>query len=231
MTSPKAFFLAATLLWSTLLLGQSPLDYPVETVVQMGHTDRINVMKFSNDGRFMVTGSADQNVKLWSVKSGREIRTFKGHQEGVEDLAIDLENGFIVSSGGTITGSEIKVWDIFTGQPKKTVKGGTALNLFNIDAWQWASQIRTLAIGPDGETMLWGEDNLGIRVGKITRKRGKEVINTDWEPNTIVFSPDGKYFAVLWLFLIHKKRQYSRSWHHHIPSERPFYYYIIFQLA
>jgi WD40 repeat protein len=195
MTSRNVLISIFILFGNTVTLGQVASEFPVETVVQKGHTDKINVMKFSRNGVFMVTGSADQNVKLWDLKSGREIRTFKGHQEGIEDIDIDLENGFIVSSGGTNRGSEIKVWDILTGEPKKTVKGGTALNLFNIDAWVWAFQIRTLAIGPDSETMLWGEDNLGIRIGKITKKRGKEVIDTDWQPNTIVFSPDGKYFA------------------------------------
>jgi WD40 repeat protein len=41
-----------------------------------GHKSDIDAVVFTSDGRFVVSGSTDGNIKFWDVKTGREARTF-----------------------------------------------------------------------------------------------------------------------------------------------------------
>ena len=47
-----------------------------------GHSDAVNSVAFSPDGRILACGGPDDNtIKLWDVASGRELRTLRGHSK------------------------------------------------------------------------------------------------------------------------------------------------------
>ena len=52
-----------------------------------GHTRGVSVVRFSPDGRWLASGSADRTVKLWNVSGGRFEASFEGHTLGINDLA------------------------------------------------------------------------------------------------------------------------------------------------
>ena len=52
------------------------------------HKMSIIDMELSNDGKFLVSGSGDQTVKLWDRISGKLLQTFKGHKDWVHSVAI-----------------------------------------------------------------------------------------------------------------------------------------------
>ena len=45
---------------------------------------RYGLVAFSQDGRRIVTGSADHTAKVWDAASGKELLTLKGHTNGIE---------------------------------------------------------------------------------------------------------------------------------------------------
>jgi WD40 repeat protein len=50
-----------------------------ELFVPLDHHSLISSFAFSPDHKYVLSGSSDKSLKLWDVKSGRQIRTFWGH--------------------------------------------------------------------------------------------------------------------------------------------------------
>ena len=49
-----------------------------------GHTQGVHSVALSADGRWALSGSYDNTLRLWEVASGRCVRTFEGHTNGCE---------------------------------------------------------------------------------------------------------------------------------------------------
>ncbi|EIN04141.1 WD40 repeat-like protein [Punctularia strigosozonata HHB-11173 SS5] len=52
----------------------------------VGHTDNIRSILISEDARYLLTGSSDASIKLWSLTSQRCLHTFTHHTESVWSL-------------------------------------------------------------------------------------------------------------------------------------------------
>ncbi|KAJ6610194.1 hypothetical protein B0H10DRAFT_2193503 [Mycena sp. CBHHK59/15] len=53
----------------------------------VGHTDNIRAILLSEDARYLLTGSADASIKLWSLATQRCLHTFTHHADSVWALA------------------------------------------------------------------------------------------------------------------------------------------------
>ena len=68
--------------------------------------------------RYMVTSALDSTIRLWETTTGRCLRTFFGHLEGVWALGADTLR--------IVSGAEdrmVKVWDPRTGKCERTFTG------------------------------------------------------------------------------------------------------------
>ncbi|KAG6833152.1 hypothetical protein H0H87_010539 [Tephrocybe sp. NHM501043] len=52
----------------------------------VGHTDNIRAILMSDDAKYLLTGSADASIKLWSLATQRCLHTFTHHTESVWSL-------------------------------------------------------------------------------------------------------------------------------------------------
>lgn len=68
--------------------------------------------------RYFLTSALDNTIRLWETESGRCIRTYFGHVEGVWTIAADTLR--IVSGSHDRT---VKVWDPRSGKSEKTFAG------------------------------------------------------------------------------------------------------------
>ena len=77
-----------------------------------GHTDKVTVIKFTNDGRNIVTGSEDKLIIVWELSSGHSLNVLEGHFDGVMCLEVSQDKLEIVSGGRD---GLVKLWDLTTG--------------------------------------------------------------------------------------------------------------------
>ena len=84
-------------------------DLSAERVLDLrGHTQMVQALACSRDGRRLATGSLDFTIKLWDTTTGEEILTLRGHTAGVLGVAFSPDGRRLAS--GSIDWTA-KIWD------------------------------------------------------------------------------------------------------------------------
>lgn len=68
--------------------------------------------------KYILTGGLDSTIRLWSVETGRCLKTFFGHVEGIWALAGDTLR-FVSGAQDSMT----KIWDARSGKCERTLTG------------------------------------------------------------------------------------------------------------
>ncbi|KAL6950139.1 ribosome assembly [Hanseniaspora vineae] len=76
-----------------------------------GHQKLVNHVAFSPDGRYIVSASFDNSIKLWDGRDGKFIATFRGHVAAVYQVSWSSDCRLLVSCSKDTT---LKVWDVKT---------------------------------------------------------------------------------------------------------------------
>ena len=84
-----------------------------------GHSDGVNSVTFSADGRYALSGSNDMTLKLWEVSTGLCFRTFEGHSGCVNSVCQSADGKYAISGSEDNT---LKLWDLSTGQCLRTIE-------------------------------------------------------------------------------------------------------------
>lgn len=82
-------------------------------LVQTGHTDKVMCVDYSADGNYVVTGGMDNQVKLWEVKTGLLVRSFRGHKGMVYQVKISKDGNYLYSC--SYDDFQFIKWDAKTG--------------------------------------------------------------------------------------------------------------------
>src|SRR5438045_3806906 len=97
-----------------------------ELVVQQGHENngsQIEAAAFSRDGAVVVTaGGQDFNAVLWDCATGRQVRSFEGHNYFIRSVSMSADGGRVLTSSDDGT---VRLWDSRTGAELSRHKDAT----------------------------------------------------------------------------------------------------------
>ena len=141
-----------------------------------GHSDVVNDLSFSPDGKTIASASADKTIKLWSLKNNNLLKTIRESEQLYSLLFVDSQTIASGSSDGTI-----KLWNVNSQKILMKFQEGHS------------SKVLRLVLSSDGKTIASASADKTIKLWNL--KDGK-LLDTfsgyDNEVEAINFSPDGK---------------------------------------
>jgi len=141
-----------------------------------GHSGSVNSIAISPDGNTLVSGSADNTIKIWNLGTGVLKFTLIGHSGSVNSVAISLDGNTLVSGSYDKT---IKIWDLATGVLKFTLTGHSGY-------------VSCVAISPDGNTLVSGSEDKTVKIWNLaTGVLKSTLIGHSGTVNSVAISPDG----------------------------------------
>ena len=110
-----------------------------EFIIPKGHSNKINVAKFSPDMKFIATGSGEyikgksegDAVKIWDTQLGRELLDFGGYNSPVVDIAFSSDSKWIASASEE---GKVIIWGIEDESERFTFNTGDKLHSVLISA-------------------------------------------------------------------------------------------------
>ncbi len=104
-------------------------------VRQFNHGGAVYAVAISSDGSTVVSGSADQTVRVWDAETGQQRFQMNGHVGAVHSLAISPDGALVLTSGAD---RSLRLWDAVGGRQLKQL-ATTAETMYSV------------AIHPDGQ--------------------------------------------------------------------------------
>jgi WD40 repeat protein len=159
-----------------------------ETLTLQGHTDRIQHIIFSPDGKWIATASSDQTLKLWNAKTGQMSLTLRGHTDEVTSVAFDPNGKRLASASQDGT---VKVWDAAQSHESRTLIGqvDSPTRLAN------KSQALRVAFCGLGNRLAMANDIDEVRIFDATSGRISQILQAK-RASCLALSMDGKRIAI-----------------------------------
>ena len=151
-----------------------------------GHTGPICAIDFHPNGETLVSGSADQTVRLWKIKNqeAQLAQILHGHTDEVVAITFSPNGHFFASADGN---QSIRLWETATGRCQRILQGCT-------------SGINILAFSntPDGSSpvLLSGDDDSNLYGWDIARLQTQPFKHVEYtQPHFALTSvpPNGIY--------------------------------------
>ncbi|KAG0697829.1 hypothetical protein DFH29DRAFT_811144 [Suillus ampliporus] len=141
----------------------------------VGHTDNIRAILISDDSRYLLTGSADASIKLWSLSSQRCLHTFAYHTDSVWSLH-STHPSLEVFYSGDKSGIVCKV-DV---EGCADVTDGTCIAVARESSVEAGEGINKIVTADDG--LLWtASGNSSISRWRLPKRVPKRVLDEERE--------------------------------------------------
>ncbi len=153
------------------------VESPLQTLT--GHSKLVTSVAYSPDGQTLASGSNDNTIKLWDVKTGNLLQTLTSHSKLVTSVAYS-PNSQTLASGGDKT---IKLWDVKTGNLLKTLSGHSYL-------------VTSVAYSPNSQTLASGSNDNTIKLWDVkTGNLLQTFTGHSYWVTSVAYSPNGQTLA------------------------------------
>ncbi len=143
-----------------------------------GHTGSVTAVAVTPEGRLAISGSHDNTLRVWDIRSGTELRILTGHTGGINAAVVTPDGRLAISGSYDKT---LKVWDVESGTELRTLKGHN-------------ETVSAIAVMPDGRLAISGSHDKTLIVWDI--EIGTELRTLEGHTdlvNTVVITPNGRF--------------------------------------
>ena len=168
-------------IWQSQTDDSEKIDSLTENKI-FAHQSKVNGLKFSPDGQYLLTSSDDNTGKLWSLESGKLItQTF--HQAPIIDVAF-LNTGQIATVSWDYT---VRIWDHLAHRAVKSIQSDQVWQnlFFNLENNSLATQ------DTQNNLKIW-DLNTGTLDSLISLG-----ISSTQNIDSIYLSPQGNYVGII----------------------------------
>ncbi len=140
------------------------------------HQDQVTALAVEPIGRLLVSGGRDRTIRLWSLPSGRLVRTLTAPKQPITALACHPSDGRIVSGDPT---GQVQAWS--ADHPDQGLKIYTA-----------GSPVTALTISPDGGWLAIGTEGGQLNLIDLRAQPQTIQLRQAWAVRALAFTPDSR---------------------------------------
>jgi WD40 repeat protein/predicted Ser/Thr protein kinase len=140
-----------------------------------GHQAPALCVSWSANFRYLLSGSADDTLRLWSMATGKTLMVFKGHSGSV--LCVDLSRDSRFALSGS-TDRTVRLWDVVGEQEEACLEGHT-------DA------VIAVAFHPDGRHALSAGRDGTLRTWELPEGLSSRPLGFLESVHCVALTPDG----------------------------------------
>jgi WD40 repeat protein len=181
--SPNEKFLAVGGLLGNNIVDGSVIriyDYQKGTILRLlkSHTNVVNDLSFSQDGKFLISGSGDNTAKIWETKNFKLVDTIKTHTEKIYAVRI------------------IKKRDVYYAI---TVGFDNKISLYNMTTKEVVAsdiksyKLHSLAVSNEHIAVCGFSNEISIYDYSL---KLIQTIHSETEPSGLAYSPNKKFLIV-----------------------------------
>ncbi len=131
------------------------LNYKTKFILK-GHRKGVAQVRFSPDGRWIASCSADGTIKVWDATNGKHMRTMEGHLAGVSTIAWSPDSNTIASGSDD---KAIRLWHRATGKP------------YAVPLLGHHNYVYSLAFSPKGNMLVSGSYDESVFLWDLRARR------------------------------------------------------------
>ncbi|MGH1351310.1 MAG: protein kinase domain-containing protein [Methyloligellaceae bacterium] len=143
------------------------------------HNRPVKSIVYSRRKNFIASASSGSEIKLWDLGTGRVIRRYTGHENGVNALAFS-PSGIYLASGGI---GEVSIWTTRSRRLRRKIQAHSG-------------KITAITFTPNGKWIATAGDDKLIKIwNRQTGNLIKTFTGHTGRINSLAFTPDGKKLA------------------------------------
>ncbi|KAF3090554.1 WD domain protein [Orbilia oligospora] len=141
-----------------------------------GHNGGVSSVKFSPDGKWIASVSADKSLRVWDSRTGELEQIFEAHTAGISDVAWSPDSKTLATGSDDKT---IRLWELKSGRMIRILKGHH-------------NYVYCLNFNPQGNMIVSGSYDEAVRIWDIRSGNCQKTLPAHQDPvSGVDFIRDG----------------------------------------